>query len=125
MIARLLPELSELRQKVMTPGGAVLDQDQWYNHYINPLELLRLGEDVELDDLDAKSLQRAKKALLQEIELEDGRVEWMPGVRIDRSRAISICDELINEARLGYHHHVFQNKALSAFLQRGDLQHFW
>jgi hypothetical protein len=83
-----------------------------------------LDDDVEVDDLDAKSLQRAKKALLQEIELEDGRVEWVPDLRIDRSRAISICDELSSEARLSYHHHVFQNKALSAFLQRGDLQHF-
>jgi tetratricopeptide (TPR) repeat protein len=124
MIARTLPQVSELRQRVMKLGGSILSREQWYGHYVNPLELLGLDEGVELDDLDAKALQRAKKALLHEIELEDGHVEWMPGLRIDRSRAISISDELSSEAKLEYHHTVFQNKALSAFLQRGDLQHF-
>jgi hypothetical protein len=35
--------------------------------------------------------------LLQEIELE-GRVAWMEGAAIDRSRVIGLCEEL-NDAR--------------------------
>jgi hypothetical protein len=40
---------------------------------------------------------RLHNVLLQEIELE-GRVAWMEGAAIDRSRVIGLCEEL-NDAR--------------------------
>jgi tetratricopeptide (TPR) repeat protein len=123
-IANLLPLLGKLRSKVLAIGETPLDPDQWYGHYINPFELLALEDDAYLDDSDAKTIQRAKKALLQEIDLEEGRVAWMPALLIDRSRAMAICEDLNDERLLSYHHHVFVNRDLSAFLSRGVLGHF-
>jgi tetratricopeptide (TPR) repeat protein len=123
-LGKLLPKVSSLRQRILALAEPVLDKDQWYSHYINPLELLRLNENEETGSLDPKVLQRAKKALLHEIQLEDGQIEWMPGLHIDRSQAIRICDELNDKTRLYYHYHISKNRGLSAFLQRGDLRHF-
>jgi hypothetical protein len=105
-------------------GETLQEPDQWYGHYINPFELLGLDDGLELPNLDAKTIQRAKKALFQEIDLEEGRVTWMPGLHIDRSRAMAICEDLNDERLLSYHHHVFVNRDLSAFLSRGVLRHF-
>lgn len=123
-IAKLLPPLRRLRSKVLAIGETLQDPDQWYGHYVNPFELLDLGDGIEVGNLDPKTIQRAKKALFQEIELEEGRLSWMPGLRIDRSRAIAICEDLNDERLLGHHHHVFVNRDLSAFLSRGVLRHF-
>jgi hypothetical protein len=79
---------------------------------------------LDLDDLDAKTLQRLKKSLLQEIDLEDGAVSWLPGVSIDKSRAISVCEELNDEDDRAFHWYVFQNKPLLGFLCRGSHEHF-
>jgi hypothetical protein len=69
-----------------------------------------------LDEFDAKTLQRLKKSLLQEVELEDGAVSWLSGVSIDKSRAIGVCEELNDEDKRAFHWYVFQNKPLLAFL---------
>jgi len=102
----------------------LLPEDQWYCHYINPLELLDFPEDVELDDLDTKSTQRRRKDLLKEIQLEDGAVSWQPGGRFDQSKAIGICDEMNDDRKRTFHWHVFKNKPLLEFLCRGDIEHF-
>lgn len=123
-INNLLPRLTRLRNDVLALSENVLRPNQWYSHYINPLDLLGFDNTINIDTLDSKAIQRAKKALLQEIELEDGCVAWMPALRIDRTRAMAICEDL-NDARLVcFQSHVFKNNDLSAFLSRGFLGQF-
>ena len=120
----VLPRLAQLRKTVLASGEPLLSPAQWYSNYLNPFELLDFDRSVDLDDLDLKSIQKAKKVLLHEIELEGGRVEWMPGLQIDRSRALSVCEDLVNPLLRRFHFHVFKNKDLSAFLSRGSPDHF-
>lgn len=119
-----LPRALELRQRVMTGRRVLLAQDEWYASYVNPLELLCLMGDEDLEELDAKAIQKAKKKLLQEIELEDGVVEWMPGLKIDRSRAIKVSDELLDNKLASYQRLVAENRELCSFLSRGDISFF-
>jgi len=120
-IARELIEARGLVQKLKQP---ILPKAHWYHHYVNPLELLNFPQGSTLKVPDQRDLLRAKKQLLQEIDLEDGAISWMPGLRIDRSRAIGICEQLNSDDLLRYHLRVHQNGALSGFLQRGELSHF-
>jgi tetratricopeptide (TPR) repeat protein len=102
----------------------LLPEDQWYVHYLNPLEFLNCPSDVELDGLDARALKGFKDKLLKEIELEDGVVAWMPGTRFDKSKAISASEELTDDIKREYHWHVFRNPLLLDFLSRGGFEHF-
>lgn len=120
----LLPRTQRLRPLALSAGKNLLAQDQWYVHYINPFELLGLTEVDNPFELEAKDIQKAKKLLLQEIDLEEGKVEWIPGLTIDRSRAIKIVDEM-NDELIRYNHHlIYQWKPLCDFLSRGDIGFF-
>ena len=122
-IDRSLKSLLDLKHKIQSYGKPLVSEDQWYVNYINPYELLAL-EDVDPWDLDIKQVQKAKKALMQEIDLEDGHIEWMPGLKIDRSMAMKVADELNEEWSRYWHHIVFECKPLLNFLSRGSLEHF-
>lgn len=121
-----LPVLLALRARVLSlqKNSPLLEEGQWYMNYLNPYQLLNLQEIANTETLEVKEIQRAKKALLQEVELEDGLVEWVPGLRIDRSRALQVADELNDENLRKWHHLVHQDKDLLGFLSRGELTHF-
>jgi tetratricopeptide (TPR) repeat protein len=123
-IRSLLPRLLELANKARRQGESLLPREQWYEQYMNPFELLNPPEDLDFDDFDPKTLQKLKKLLLQEIDLEEGAVSWIPGVTVDKSRAIGLCDELNDETKCEFHWQVFQNKPLLAFLTTGSHEHF-
>jgi len=121
----VVPKALELRQKVLAGRRVLLAQDEWYAHYLNPYELLWLmGDDEDLADLEPKAIQKAKKRLLQEIELEDGVVEWMPGLKIDRSRAMKIADELLSDDVAEHQRTIAENRELCSFLSQGDIGFF-
>lgn len=121
----VVPKALELRQKVLAGRRVFLSQDEWYAHYLNPYELLWLmGGEEDLVELEPKTIQKAKKRLLQEIELEEGVVEWMPGLKIDRSRAMKIVDELLSDEVAEHHRTVSENRDLCSFLSRGDIGFF-
>lgn len=123
-LERLLPRTQKLRSSVLTIGQQPLSEDQWYANYINPFQLLNLVDVENPFDLEAKDIQRAKKLLLQEIDLEDGRIGWMPGLVIDRSRALQVIEEM-TEPLVRYNHHlVFEWKPLCDFLSCGDIGYF-
>jgi hypothetical protein len=61
---------------------------------------------------------------MQEVELEDGKISWMPGVVIDKSRAIGLCDELNDDQKKACHWLVFLDKPLLGFLTKGAHEHF-
>lgn len=123
-IANLLPTLLTHAEKARREGDSILPQDQWFNYYINPFQLINIPDDADIDEIDTKTIQRLKKNLLQEIELEDGRVSWMPGIGIDKSRAIGLCDELHDEVKMDWHWQVYSNKPLLRFLTKGSHEHF-
>lgn len=123
-IARLLPRMLNLAEKARSLGKTLLSNEQWYEHYINPFELLNPPSDLDIDDFDPKTIQKLKKKLLQEIDLEDGVVSWLPSIAVDKSRAIGLCDELMDDTKRGYHWVVYRNKPLLEFLSKGAYEHF-
>jgi len=126
LLAPLESKLTSVRSRAQSALSrtTLVSKDAWFIHYVNPFELLQLTDLEDPDSLDIKDLQRAKKTVLQEIDLEDGLVQWIPGLRIDRSRAIKVADDLSNDALCNFHWLIFQFKPLLNFLSRGDLALF-
>lgn len=124
-ISNVLPRLLELALKARQQGETILPEEQWFDQYMNPFQLLNPPEDSDLDELDPKAIQKLKKTLMQEIDLEDGKVSWMPGIVIDKSRAIGLCDELNYDEKKDWHWQVFTNKSLLGFLTKGAHEHFF
>jgi hypothetical protein len=52
----------------------LLPQKQWFHSYISPIRLLGPETENDVCSLDAKALQKLKKAVLREIEFEDGKI---------------------------------------------------
>lgn len=124
MLDGLLPRLLELSDDVRSRDKPILVKNDQYQHYINPIELLDLGEE-DLDELSAKEIQKAKRRLLQEIDLEDGKISWLDGMVMDRSRALALSDEITSSAEtLRHHARVYRDQRLRGFLSRGALEHF-
>ena len=93
-LANLLPNVLERAAKARGFGPTLLPQKQWFHNYISPIWLLGPKADEDVHSLDAKKIQKLKRAVLQEIELEDGKIKWFVELVIDKSRAISLIDEL-------------------------------
>ena len=125
-LSTLTPKLEKLKANVdqYLANHTLIADSSWFENYVSPFELLQIEEDEDTGELEIKEIQKAKKILLQEIELEDGIVEWMPNLKIDRSRAIKLADELTDETLRYYHAQVYQCKPLLNFLSRGDVSLF-
>lgn len=122
-LSRILPTLLELAGK-NNNKATILNKDQWYRFYINPYELLNASTLLQFEDVDTKLISKLKKLLWHEIELEDGKISWMSGIYIDKSKAASLCDELNDDVKREFHWHVFNNKPLLHFLGCGGHTHF-
>ncbi len=102
----------------------IVDAKDWFTNYVNPFELLNIDSSEDIEEVDARYIKRQKNLLLQEIDLEDGRLSWLADINIDKSKAIGIVDELNNEKLNEYHKLIFQNKLVLNFLSRGDISFF-
>ena len=124
-LATIKPRLEKLAQNVLHDGEIGLPKEDWYQFYLNPFELL-VGRnyDYDIDAYDAKQIQKLKRHLIQEIELEDGALHYVEGLAIDKSRAIGLCEELNDETLKNYHWLVFSEPNLLDFLTRGGIRHF-
>lgn len=120
--AGLQKKLEALRQDVLRTSQPYLPKEDWYQHYLDPFTLLNV-EPEDIDD-NPKALQKAKQALLREIELEDGKVDWVPGLVIDKSSAMARLAELDNLEAVYAHTVVHESPQLADFLMRGSLEHF-
>ncbi|MCU1756331.1 tetratricopeptide repeat protein [Pseudomonas helleri] len=117
--------LLDLARKVQSSRKSLCQaEDQWYSIYINPFHLLNCPKDFDFGDLEPKVVQKWKKTLLQEIELEEGKLHWMPGLTIDRSKAIELAEELSDIVVASHHWEVYKCKPLLRFLSKGDISHF-
>jgi len=83
------------------------------------------SDDVHENDvcsLVAKAIQKLKKAVLREIEFEDGKIAWVDGLVLDRSRAIPLIDELLGDGNTDCfwdHAIVLDDELLLDFLMTG------
>jgi tetratricopeptide (TPR) repeat protein len=124
MIDKVLPRMIELAQSVRNGKSDLVHRDEFYDIYINPFEIMDFEDVFDLDDIDTKTIQKHKKLLIQELDLEDGIVHWLGGAHIDKSRALKICDELNDQVLKKYHFLIFTDKNLLSFLTKGDVEHF-
>lgn len=124
-IAKTLPALIIRAEKTRDVTCTILSEDEWYRFYLNPFQLIDAPDDLEIEDFDPKIIQKLKKKLLQEIDLEDGAISWLDGFVVDKSRAISLCDELNDESLRLCHWAIFSCKSLLDFLHKGSFEHFF
>lgn len=116
--------LRERAEAISESDRVRLPISEWHEIYLSPFSLLEFEDDADLDDIEPRVIQAYRKKLLQEIDLEDGKISWMNDLYVDKSRAIGICDELSNEAIFSYHSKVFKYKPLLNFLSKGDISFF-
>ena len=123
-IERIMPSLIRVGEAVLSRKRTLIQPGQWYENYINPFQLLALDDVDDPDAIDTKIIQKARKSLLQEIELEEGKIDWMPNLTIDRSLAIKIVEDMEDDSLRKHHYMVFENKPLLEFLSKGTLELF-
>ena len=114
-------KLAPLAERARTAVAGLAQPDELFQFYVNPFEVFQIEESEEPD---AKTIQRAKKKLLQEIDVNDGKVSWLNDYPLDKSRALGLEDDLHDEKKRGYHWAIFRNKPLLRFLTHGDIGHF-
>lgn len=118
--SRLAKTLVDAVKRLRSSGTHILEQAEFYRFYINPFVLLGCQANENVFSYTQKDIQKLKKILVQEIDLEDGRIGSLDGHLVDKSRALGICDELLNDDSNLYHATIFDDKRLCAFLQKGD-----
>jgi tetratricopeptide (TPR) repeat protein len=121
-LAATKSKLTPLAERALAQAHGVVRSDERYQHYLNPFEVLQLDADIE--EIDVKARQRSKKKLLQELDLNDGRVSWLDEQPLDKSRVLAIEGELDDLDKQEYHRMILQNEPLLRFLTHGDIRHF-
>lgn len=116
---KLIPLATRARQA----SAELVQPNERFQFYVSPFEALNLNDVTDVDSLEPKAIQRAKRELLSEIEL-DGSVKNLDDFRLDKARAIALVDDLDDPVKLSYHFAIFQNKPLLRFLTRGEIDHF-
>jgi hypothetical protein len=96
-LANVLPNVLKRAAAARSFGPTLLPQKQWFHSYISPIRLLGPEAENDVCSLDANAIQKVKKAVLREIEFEDGKIAWVDGLVLDRSRAIPLIDELLGD----------------------------
>jgi len=121
-LAATKTKLAPLAEQALAQAKGLVRNDERYQHYLNPFEVLQVDADAE--EIDVKALQRSKKKLLQELDLNDGKVSWLDEQPLDKSRVLAIEEELDDPDKQEYHRLIFQNEPLLRFLTHGDIRHF-
>jgi tetratricopeptide (TPR) repeat protein len=122
---KLLPRLLELAKNAKITAKKYLAEKP-YEFYLNPFALLNISKCSILNpnELDDKTFMKCRKIMLQELELEDGCLSWLPNLRADKSRAIKISEELLKSDQRLFHWYVLSDPALHRFLTHFDIEHF-
>lgn len=117
--------LLPLAQRARVAASNIVRPEEYFQFYMNPYVALQQNKKLDLfENPDIKAIQRTKKILLQEIELNEGKVSWLNDYPLDKSRALALENELYDEDKNRYHWAVFLNQQLLKFLTRGDIEHF-
>lgn len=117
-------KLIPLAERAIAAATGLVKSDDLFQFYVNPFEVLQYSALESVEELDMKVIHKAKKLLLTEIDLNDGKVGWLNDYPLDKSRALAMMDELDDTDQRRYHWAVFLNKRLLDFMTRGDIRHF-
>lgn len=117
-------KLAGLAERAREEAVGMVQSGDLFHFYVSPFEVFQIEAGEWFDDLDVKVIQRAKKRLMQEIDLNDGKISWLEDYQLDKSYALAIENELHDDIKRFYHMAVFDNRCLLNFLTRGDIGHF-
>jgi hypothetical protein len=112
------------KNKLEETDYKLIEKKEYFDAYLNPFQLLEADRDEDISDFDSKKIQKLRKNLLQEVELEDGLLPWMDDIAFDKSKIISSLDELGNEEAKEYHWRIYQDERLLNFLSKGQIELF-
>lgn len=90
--------------------------------YLNPFSILRI-EINPFNSFDVKSIQKNKRRLLAEIEL-DGFIV-VDGLEVNKTDALTAFEDLDNVQKRDFHFFLYQNRYLSEFLTFGNTKFFF
>jgi tetratricopeptide (TPR) repeat protein len=117
--------LEKLSAKVRDFAANLPPCKQPYERYLNPFEILAVnGRLAEMPD--GAALRKLKQRVIQQIQLNDGRADWLEGVEIGESRVRQILDDLDDESGMKprWHWVIYECPELNRFLSHGDPLYF-
>jgi tetratricopeptide (TPR) repeat protein len=117
--------LEKLSAKVRDFAANLPPCKQPYERYLNPFEVLAVnGRLVEMPD--GSALRKLKQRVIQQIQLNDGRADWLEGAEIGESRVRQILDDLDDESGMKprWHWIIYECPELNRFLSHGDPLYF-
>jgi tetratricopeptide (TPR) repeat protein len=117
--------LEKLSSKVREFATSLPPCKQPYERYLNPFEILAInGRLAEMPD--GPALRKLKQRVIQQIQLNDGRADWLEGAEIGESRVRQILDDLDDESGRKPHWHwvIYQCPELNRFLSHGNPLYF-
>lgn len=118
-LKRIIEKLIPIAQRAKEQFASLLIADNdHYKLYINPFEAF------DIEDFDAKIVHRARKRLLSEIELNNGRVSWLSNQFIDKSHVYRLEEEILDDQKREYHWAIYNDKRLLNFLSKGTIELF-
>lgn len=91
--------------------------------YINPFELLNLTAD-NLASVDSIAVSKAKRNLLNEIELDENNSIKHNGSELTKADCLRAIDDLDSRDKKEFHYFIYQNGHLNKFLTSGTLSFF-
>lgn len=117
--------LEKLSAKVRDFAANLPPCKQPYERYLNPFEILAInGRLVEMPD--GAALRKLRQRVIQQIQLNDGRADWLEGAEIGESRVRQILDDLDDESGMKprWHWAIYGCPELNRFLSHGDPLYF-
>lgn len=119
------PQLEKLSAKVRDFAASLPLCKQPYQRYLNPFEILAVnGRLAEMPD--GAALRKLKQRVIQQIQLNDGRADWLEGADIGESRVRQILDDLDDESGMKprWHWVIYECPELNRLLSHGDPLYF-
>lgn len=119
------PRLEKLSARVREFAASLPSCKQPYERYLNPFEILAVnGRLTEMPD--GAALRKLKQRVIQQIQLNDGRVDWLAGAEIGESRVRQILDDLDDATgrKPLWHWVIYECPELNRFLSHGDPLYF-
>lgn len=124
-LGEIKTRLENLSAKVRDFAASLPPCKQPYERYLNPFEILAVnGRLAEMPD--GAALRKLKQRVIQQIQLNDGRADWLEGAEIGESRVRQILDDLDDESgkKPRWHWVIYECPELNRFLSHGDPLYF-
>lgn len=120
----------DLKQKMTTLRDKVLPQKSSYlartpfEIYVCPFQILNIRSETDAyyETIQETEITKLKKTLLNEIELEDGKISWVKDLKLDKSRAIATVEDFLKNQ--DSYAAIADQPRLRRFLTHGDIEHF-